>query len=354
MLKYLKNKNGWAMVLVLIIIIVIPILGTTLYMYSSSAMNYAQKYKHIEQARYLARSGAEAVMTKWKESIEKGEPFKYTSIDTVYYYADGTFSLDASIDEMEHIGEINVTISEGDVTDSYKIFATGEIHGATQTFSIRTTTAVVVANNNSIGWFTETSQSSPLPFNDIDQTTLHIAEGVITVARHTDYSSYGFTVSDNTTVKLVADAIFFEDSINIFDSEDTSSGDKTTLGVDAKTIVFNSDIELGYVKKVYEDGTDRESEYLQYSTVIVNGEMVYFSEKVNITKVTITVKKKNTLTKIKHDDINAGSYYINGGVIGVDLVDYSESSDDRLEEMDTNDDNKVVPTEIYITEFIYE
>ena len=38
MLKFIKNKNGWAMTLVMILIAVVPLLATALYMYASNSI----------------------------------------------------------------------------------------------------------------------------------------------------------------------------------------------------------------------------------------------------------------------------------------------------------------------------
>ncbi|MBN2852252.1 MAG: hypothetical protein JXQ23_05885, partial [Clostridia bacterium] len=341
MLKYLKNENGWAMVLVLLIIIIVPILGTTLYMYSSSAINNAQKYQDIEQARYLARSGAEAVMKVWKDNMEAGTPMDVDQeIQTVYYLPGGVFSLTNTDDTA--LGTVNVSIVEGSKTNSYRIISTGVIAGITQHFTISVITPITFGSD--LGWYTDNT-STLLPFSN--SAAKFETEGVVTIERNADLGEpedYGFTLTQGTELELAADTIIFNNPVDVFDESYygySNSLRETTLKITADKIVFD-DIEIGYVK-----GTSRSTpnELIQYSTIIVDGDVVYFKNDVAIKVLTNTFRGngayKGTTPSTQY--IPAGSYYIGGSSDGVDLIEWSGN---LTKITDVFDENYIAPSSL--------
>lgn len=346
MSRYLKNENGWAMVLVLLIIIIVPILGATLYMYSSSAISNAQKYQDIEQARYLARSGAEAVMKLWKDSIDAGETVDVNqSIQTVYYLPNGTFSLDNT--DGNALGTIDVSIVEGSKPDSYRIVATGTIAGITQYFTISVTTPI--ATGDDLNWFTENS-SALLPFSN--SSSILETDGTVTVERDPDLGDpedYGFTLLQGTALELVADTIIFKNLIDLFDNTNSFNAIETTLTVTADKIVFEN-LEIGYAKGTSSTTLD---EITQYSTVIVKGDVVYFKNDVAIKEMANTYKSNGTYKKTTTSTtyIPAGSYYINGSAAGVDLIEWTGN---LTKITDVFDSNYIAPTGLSSLEFTYE
>lgn len=370
MLKYLKNKKGWAMTLVLIIIVVVPILGTTLYMYSSSAMKYAQIYKDREQARYLARSGAEAVMKIWKASAEVGVDITYQSIETVYYHPNGTFTLE----EEGALGAIDVVIGPGDVDNSYRIAATCQIENIVQTFTV-ITSPITTADDLTNSWYVVDYQSDPLELSsgsisttmEIEGTTYSATkfeeDGVVTITRpKVNGIDEGFTVAPDSKLELSADAIFFSNDLILFDKDDRHDDTITALKINATYTVFEGRVTLGslYTKT---------GVLIQYGTLIlettddksieIDGEtysMVYFDEGVYSAS---NKWKGNKVELLEPQIIPPGGYYVKKIDGGLDLISwfYSQNNSDEknsLIEMEPDDENIAVPSALFIVEFIYE
>ncbi len=371
MLKYLKNKKGWALTLVLIIIVVVPILGTTLYMYSSSAMRYAVIYKEREQARYLARSGAEAVMKIWKASAEVGVDITYQSIETVYYHPDGTFTLE----EAGSLGAIDVTIGPGDVENAYRISSTCQLNsGIIQTFTVITSPISIAADLTS-SWYVIDYETNPLEFSlgnlpttmDIEGTTYSAGkfeeDGVVTITRPKVFGiDEGFTVIPDRKLELSSDAMFFSNELILFDKDNLHDNTITALKVNAKHMIFEEKIMLGALYT-------KEGVLIQYGTLIlettddksinIGGEtysMVYFGEGVY---VTANKWKGTTVELIEPQIIAPGGYYVKKIDGGLDLISwfYSPNNSDEknsLIEMAPTDENIAIPSALFIVEFIYE
>ena len=64
----IKNEKAFAMIFTLALLAVVPVMALTLANYSLNSFQIARGTNNNTKAYYIARSGAEAAISAWKEA----------------------------------------------------------------------------------------------------------------------------------------------------------------------------------------------------------------------------------------------------------------------------------------------
>ncbi len=113
----LKDEQGMiAIGVALMLIVVLALFGGVLWQYSMAEIRRVERTEQDLRALFLARGGAEAVMSAWLASEPGDRPALPITMDTIYYNtADGFFS--HTTKPADYLGFIDVVIDRENVSD---------------------------------------------------------------------------------------------------------------------------------------------------------------------------------------------------------------------------------------------
>jgi len=363
MWKYIKNRNGWAMVLTMVLIAVVPILATALYMYSSSAIIQIQRYTEMEQARYLARSGTDALIKVWLDADAGNKP--EGEVERVYFTNQKKFVRKSELTENEiennTIGYCDSIItsytdSSSENYGSSVIQTTAYVNGITQTYIVKTSSILTGAE---LGWYSQSTGQFNLGTNEYEFT---VNEGTSDEETRILYgfdvaeivscnpSSSSLTIPRDKTVGITTDAVFFKKTLDI--AANSASGKLTALVITSKHTVFDEQVKLKRRVSFWSGNVT------EYATLVLN----------TSANTGITLDGKDGLYSMVY--FNKGAYngsrtliepgtawYVKKREGGVDLLKwyYDEGVEtDYFFMIQPGDANKVVPSESSLITFTYE
>jgi hypothetical protein len=161
-----RSNKGWAMPLALMIVMVAALLSAALFAYAMTDSLHVKQDTDREKARYLARSGAEAVIKAWLDKDITAKPTG--AVERIYQLKDKTFKRDSELSAAQKtndaVGYVDVTISNlSDGSTKFESIAT--VNGITRKAMA---TSSPYATGNGLGWYdynTGYINTSPNPGN---------------------------------------------------------------------------------------------------------------------------------------------------------------------------------------------
>lgn len=271
----IKNEKAFAMIFTLALLAVVPVMALTLANYSLNSFQIARSTNNNTKAYYIARSGAEAAISAWKEAdVENG------SLETVIFDDQDNFVLkseyqDNSSQYGEMIAEIDVEFEKEDLnpdqnqyghtifTSNAKIInSSGE-----ETVKARVSPYLDVNNQNNaeeLGWY-DYNTGQILVGSNIEETTVtedfwswlsgifgigYEAETVEIKYHDQVYGSVEITTdgsdlyllnnNSNNKIAYSANSIYFNNELNLKQSGD-NQGALITIG---ENLVFRERVEI--------------------------------------------------------------------------------------------------------------
>src|SRR5690554_1691703 len=103
MKKYLKNRNGGALIMVILVMLILTILGSAVLRIAAAENIFAAKNEDKLQAHYIARSGAVAVAEYMIQLGEIPDGFVGNTSSTNYQIGGGEFTVSINKDENDKV-----------------------------------------------------------------------------------------------------------------------------------------------------------------------------------------------------------------------------------------------------------
>ena len=256
-----KNNQGFAMVFTLILLATLPILAITVANLSLNSFQVAQMNDKTTKAYYLARSGAEAVISAWKKEPLDSKP--YGEVKKVVFTDKNQFILKSEYGNRdgEKIAEIGVEIKENN-DGSVSFISTADLGNYSDTVTA-TMSVYNRGDNLDPAWYN--SDGIIQPGSNTDTATVPSAfldwlSGIfggdyspqtVDIKYHDpiygtielDSSGDTLTLPDDENknkIALIANSLFFRDSLELTES----SGRKGALIAAAETLVFDETIKI--------------------------------------------------------------------------------------------------------------
>jgi hypothetical protein len=252
---FFRSNKGWAMPLALMIIFVTAILSAVLFTYAMTDNLHVKMETNAEKARYLARSGAEAVVKAWMDTSIPMDQKPAGAVDRIYQLKDGSFKNTTPSPTDEVVGTVDVTVTRiTDVNDEefgcVKFVATAIVNGVTKTAKA---TSAPYATGQALGWYdyntgeiNRCSDSSNVKNVTFDgntyQLSYHDPSGIVKC--ETNGNTELLTKRDNNQNKIafIANSIFFNPKVDV--AENNSWGRQGALILSAQVVCFNSSVRV--------------------------------------------------------------------------------------------------------------
>lgn len=249
-MKYLKNKQGFVMVMVIMLMATLVILSSTIIFIANNAVLRSHKEEEAMQAYYLARTGAEAAVSAWLQKGASNKPVG--EIKRVYFNVEsGDFQTNVPAKSGGYF-EAKIEEPVGD-KDPWRIISTGVVGKYSKTVSL-----ITYSFSNDPGWYTHDGGNGIInngehEFYDEEIVYLSLDQGKIFKPNNLDQrTGDGGTIPVNFEGSIEAETIIFANPLKIdlgnVVSNKVSNPENKKLIVSAERIVFD-DVEVSFAPK---------------------------------------------------------------------------------------------------------
>ena len=114
----LKDETGLALPLILVVVFVLTVLGTTLYMLSTTETRQVLHDENKMKAHYLARSGAHAVASKIINNPDIADALVNAGASEPYYYGDGHYRVEVAYMDVANPEESKIVVKSTGVVNN--------------------------------------------------------------------------------------------------------------------------------------------------------------------------------------------------------------------------------------------
>ncbi|MCB2295209.1 pilus assembly PilX N-terminal domain-containing protein [Clostridium algoriphilum] len=288
-----KKNKGSALIVVIMVMAVMTILGATILNISLSQTKQASYEDKRIQAHYLARSGAEATLSAWKNATSNNKP--NGSCSTIYLNNLNQF---VNVESSNMIGKFDVIITKPDGVTTI-ITSVGNVGNVIQTTTVTITTVITeitytpgpTVSGDSLKWYDSKS-------------------GQASVGNHTTGDRGVTVLVSNPGLKLVHGLVDYQaDTIN-FTTDIWNF--KYPLTLNAGMVIFNTTIDTN--RNGSNDGrlilqvlpsagvtrADQIDKTVKWGRIEYNSQWYYFQNNTTI----LTDNAFNSLEKIPITDPN--------------------------------------------------
>ncbi len=256
----LGSNKGWAMPLAIMIVMAAALLSAALFTYAINDSRHVDAEMDAQKARYLARSGIEAVIDAWKDSAVGSR--LSGDVETIYQLTNGSFKNALTLQQGEQtIGKVDVKVTNN--PDRSAMFeATAVVNGIAKKAAV-TSSAYTNGDELTPKWY---EKSTGVTIPPIANSQTNIIDGGTYILKYSDPSgvviwdadndielsyrtlSGGQVVPDNANNKVgyVARAMYFRDPLNLAKYYSNGSGNAGVLVASAQTLVFEGEVRLFY------------------------------------------------------------------------------------------------------------
>jgi len=114
----LKDETGLALPLILVVVFVLTVLGTTLYMLSTTETRQVLHDENKMKAHYLARSGAHAVASKIINNPDIADALVNAGASEPYYFGDGHYRVEVAYMDGANPDESKIVVKSTGVVNN--------------------------------------------------------------------------------------------------------------------------------------------------------------------------------------------------------------------------------------------